>query len=564
MSASVLLAFASAVEGGPACLVEVDGRPVVRSLSDRLGRYGWVTVLTRPGWHGAVTDAVGDGTEVVACADTRATLAWLAAADTEVAVLHAHVVTADLAIDLVADGPCGRAAALTVPVAHGEAPTGPVRVARGRVVAAGSPYHELAGQPRRAAVALHLGGPALDRLPAIAREVTELFDLSATPDERAALDADLLAVLTVALVRSGVPLAAVPLPAAVPFVTVDGPSRASEIRAIVDDLDEEQIRLDGAVKADDGLFTTFLVSPYSRYWARWAARRGLRPDQVTVVSMVVGLGAAGAFAAGERWFAVIGAVLLQLAFTLDCVDGQLARYSRRSTPWGAWLDATFDRAKEYAVYAGLAIGGIRAGADDGLWLLAAAAMALQTVRHTIDFGYAAQQTEELAAAAIRPLTDRVEVGVSYWEPGVDAAVTSQPGGGGALPSKDDGEFGAGGPAAQPMHTPVSTGRSRAATSVAEQSSSAPASSQGSRPAPRSRRAGRPSAAGVVTTLREVETKPALKWAKRVVPLPIGERFALISIVAAVANARMVFLSLLVWGAIAALYTTGGRLVRSLA
>ena len=35
-----------------------------------------------------------------------------------------------------------------------------------------------------------------------------------------------------------------------------------------------------------------------------------------------------AFATGERWGLVAGAVLLQIAFTIDCVDGQLARYTR--------------------------------------------------------------------------------------------------------------------------------------------------------------------------------------------------------------------------------------------
>ena len=42
---------------------------------------------------------------------------------------------------------------------------------------------------------------------------------------------------------------------------------------------------------------------------------------------------------------VAGAVLLQAAFTLDCVDGQLARYTRTFSKLGAWLDSIFDRAR---------------------------------------------------------------------------------------------------------------------------------------------------------------------------------------------------------------------------
>ena len=73
---------------------------------------------------------------------------------------------------------------------------------------------------------------------------------------------------------------------------------------------------------------------------------------------------------------VAGAVLLQLAFTFDCVDGQLARYTRQFSKLGAWLDSIFDRTKEYVVFAGprdrrqphrrpgVAARGRRAGAPD--------------------------------------------------------------------------------------------------------------------------------------------------------------------------------------------------------
>src|SRR5213076_1711230 len=110
-----------------------------------------------------------------------------------------------------------------------------------------------------------------------------------------------------------------------------------------------------------GFFTTFFVSPYSKYIARWAARRGLTPNFVTSVSMAVGVVAAACFALGSRAGLVAGAVLLQAAFTLDCVDGQLARYTRTFSKFGAWLDSIFDRTKEYAWFAGLAIGSTHAG-----------------------------------------------------------------------------------------------------------------------------------------------------------------------------------------------------------
>ena len=73
-------------------------------------------------------------------------------------------------------------------------------------------------------------------------------------------------------------------------------------------------------------------------------------------SWLIGIGAAVAFAFGTRPGLIAGAVLLQIAFTFDCVDGQLARYTHTFTRLGAWLDSVFDRGKEYVVFAGLAIG----------------------------------------------------------------------------------------------------------------------------------------------------------------------------------------------------------------
>ena len=77
---------------------------------------------------------------------------------------------------------------------------------------------------------------------------------------------------------------------------------------------------------------------------------------MTTVSMVIGVLAAVGFALATRATMVAGAVLLQVAFTIDCVDGQLARYTRTFSKLGAWLDSVFDRGKEYVVFAGLAIG----------------------------------------------------------------------------------------------------------------------------------------------------------------------------------------------------------------
>jgi phosphatidylglycerophosphate synthase len=238
------------------------------------------------------------------------------------------------------------------------------------------------------------------------------------------------------------------------------------VRDSADAVDDERVRLRSAVKSRDGFFTTFFVSPYSRYIARWAARRGLTPNQVTTASLVTALVAAACAATGTRPGFVAAGALLIASFVLDCTDGQLARYSLQYSTLGAWLDATFDRAKEYAYYAGLALGAARGG--DDVWALALGAMVLQTVRHVVDFAFTEANHDAVAnTSPTAALSDRLD---------------------------------------------------RVGWTV---------------------------------------------WIRRMIVLPIGERWAMIAVLTAVTTPRTVFYVLLAGSALAACYTTAGRVLRSL-
>ena len=361
---------------------------------------------------------------------------------------------------------------LTRPRAYG------VRTERGRVLSVGSPYHSVSRPNNEFLGMLKVSPP--DR-PALAEVAERLAALELPQAED-----DVPALLTVGLVRSGLRLNQSFLGKlfwARPF-TPEELERASEQLA---EVDEDKVRLDSAVKANDGFFTTFFVSPYSKYIARAAARRGFNPNQVTTLSMLIGVAAAAAFAFGTRPGLVIGALLLQVAFTFDCVDGQLARYTHTFTKLGAWLDSVFDRGKEYVVFAGLAIGASQAG--DPLWMLAGAALTFQSLRHGLDFSFAAAEHHEFETAPQRPL--------------------DEPGDGGA---------------------------------------------------------DRPIAARASSTLSawaRLNRWPGVIWVKRMLPFPIGERFAVISITAALFTPRTTFTVVLAWGGVAAVYTLAGRVLRSM-
>ncbi|MFF3311712.1 DUF5941 domain-containing protein [Streptomyces sp. NPDC002952] len=276
---------------------------------------------------------------------------------------------------------------------------------------------------------------------------------------------DLADRVTAALDADAVPVHRPELGTLVAVVPTD-PQTRNEARQAVSAVDDEAVRLRTAVKSRDGFFTTHFISPYSRYIARWCARRGLTPNQVTTASLVTALIAAGCAATGTRAGYVAAGVLLLFSFVLDCTDGQLARYSLQYSTLGAWLDATFDRAKEYAYYAGLALGAARGG--DDVWALALGAMVLQTCRHVVDF--------------------------SFNEANHDATANTSPTA--ALSDKLD---------------------------------------------------------SVGWTV----------WLRRMIVLPIGERWAMIAVLTALTTPRITFYVLLAGCAFAATYTTAGRVLRSL-
>lgn len=250
------------------------------------------------------------------------------------------------------------------------------------------------------------------------------------------------------------------------------PEARHQARAAVEAVDDEAVRLRSAVKAHDGFFTTFFISPYSRYIARWCARRGLTPNQVTTASLLTALVAAGCAATGERGGYIAAGVLLLVSFVLDCTDGQLARYSLQYSTMGAWLDATFDRAKEYAFYAGLALGAARDG--DDVWALALGAMVLMTCRHVVDFAFNESNATDAAGTA----------------------------------------------------SPAATAKTGLALSS------------------------------------RLDSVGWTVWARRMIILPIGERWAMIAVLTAATSPRIVFWALIVGCAFGACYTTAGRVLRS--
>ena len=85
--------------------------------------------------------------------------------------------------------------------------------------------------------------------------------------------------------------------------------------------------------------------------AGWLGGLPVTPNQVTVAGMLVVFISATLVATGHL---LPAAIVLAFGAGFDILDGALARATRRSHPYGAFLDSTTDRFAEAAVYVGLA------------------------------------------------------------------------------------------------------------------------------------------------------------------------------------------------------------------
>ena len=214
-----------------------------------------------------------------------------------------------------------------------------------------------------------------------APEVTKAIEEAITRNAKGhALD-----LLLVALVRANIRVDAAELVAA-PFARSEDETVRAETTKALSKIKIPMLRLKLANRANDGFFSVFFLRRVSKLLTWAAVKIGATPNQITIASFAIGLYAAFLFAQGDTWSLIGGAMLLQVSIVVDCVDGEIARYTRKFSELGAWLDAITDRVKEYAVFLGLAYGAFVHNGQN-LWVLAAVFMAIQTFRHLSDYNF---------------------------------------------------------------------------------------------------------------------------------------------------------------------------------
>ncbi len=302
------------------------------------------------------------------------------ASDSPLLVGAADLELGPVALLDVVDGPRAATGALTM--GPGEVDTDdaravltPVRVSRtGRVESSASRVHSVSSPSAFAVGLVRVAAQDRARAAALWRAAAEELR-SGGVGGAATIDLALLA-----LVRGGLPVVSLPLGlysvsrSGVPVATASGSGWEQRLRS--------------SSRGDDGAFSKAVVRPVSRRLTAVGLRHDWRPNAVTAVSLTVGLLAAALVLADSWWCFALAAVLLQLSLVVDCVDGEIARFTRSYSPLGAWLDGVSDRVKEFAVIATVTTVAVRHGHD--LWGLAIALVTALTIRQVEDYAYHAR------------------------------------------------------------------------------------------------------------------------------------------------------------------------------
>jgi phosphatidylglycerophosphate synthase len=164
-----------------------------------------------------------------------------------------------------------------------------------------------------------------------------------------------------------------------------------------------------------GLFTETINQRVGAYTAVAAHRLRLAPSALTLINLFLGLAAsvlvtalAPAAARGDvpAWLLGLGALLAwQVAYSLDCADGQLARVTGMAGPAGARVDILCDVAVQISLVTAISATAVAQVPGTPTWLVAtfAGTWMINLVTSVMASGAAAASLMTSSSPAVRVL-----------------------------------------------------------------------------------------------------------------------------------------------------------------
>jgi len=101
------------------------------------------------------------------------------------------------------------------------------------------------------------------------------------------------------------------------------------------------------------IFDLIIYRPLSFFFVKIIYNTNITPNQISVVSMFLGIVAGFFYGFADYKFAVLAAALVFAGNTLDCADGQLARLKKNGTKTGRVIDGFIDYVMALSVFLGI-------------------------------------------------------------------------------------------------------------------------------------------------------------------------------------------------------------------
>src|SRR5262249_37403488 len=114
----------------------------------------------------------------------------------------------------------------------------------------------------------------------------------------------------------------------------------------------------------DGWLTRLVDRRISRALTRLLLPTGVSPNQITLLSLMLGISSGLLYSMGAYWSAVSGALVFLLSTIIDGCDGEVARLSFLESKLGRYLDIIGDNVVHLFLFAGIAVGLTRGGVNE--------------------------------------------------------------------------------------------------------------------------------------------------------------------------------------------------------
>lgn len=112
--------------------------------------------------------------------------------------------------------------------------------------------------------------------------------------------------------------------------------------------------LNKTLRANPLFFERLINRRFSAPLIPYVAATGLSPNQISLISFLVGIAGIAFIWLGGYKFQVIGGLILLSSNYIDAFDGQIARLKNLTSKFGKYIDSTFDDIKESVVLLALA------------------------------------------------------------------------------------------------------------------------------------------------------------------------------------------------------------------